>query len=185
MTKVTFITGNQGKANFLAKYLNHPVGHIKLDLDEIQSLDLHEITGHKAKQAYGKIKTPVLVEDVSLGFEALDGLPGPFTKWFEMELGVEGICKMLNNFNTRQAVARICFAYYHGHHVKFFDGEVSGSVPDKPKGNNGFGWNPIFIPFGQTKTYAEMDEDETQKFSLRTTTVYPKIREFLASLDKK
>lgn len=184
MADVTFITGNQGKADFLAKYLDHPISHKKLDLDEIQSLDLHEIAGHKARQAYEKIKIPVLVEDVSLGFEALDGLPGPFTKWFEIELGLEGICKMLDNFSSRQAVAKICFAYYDGQQLKFFDGEARGTISNKPRGNAGFGWNPIFIPNGQTKTYAEMNEKETEQYSLRTTTVYPQLKIFLADLDK-
>ena len=67
---ITFITGNQDKADYLAKYLGLPVKHIKLDLDEIQSLDLSSIVEHKVRQAYDKIKTPVIVEDVSLEFTA-------------------------------------------------------------------------------------------------------------------
>ncbi len=80
MQSVTFITGNQSKADYLAKYLGHPVEHVKLDLDEIQSLDLKVIVEHKVRQAYMKIKTPVLVEDVGLYCEALGGLPGPFMR---------------------------------------------------------------------------------------------------------
>ncbi len=178
---VTFITGNQNKADFLAKNLGHPVGHVKLDLDEIQSLDLHEITEHKARQAYEKIKKPVLVEDVSFGLDALGGLPGPFTKWFEIELGLDGICKLVDKLGNSGAIAKICFAYYDGHQIKFFDGEVRGTIPARPLGDDGFGWNPIFIPAGQTKTYAEMNEEETRKYSLRTSTVYPQLKEFLDS----
>ena len=54
MTNVTFITGNQSKADYLSKYLGHPVDHVKIDLDEIQSLDLKKIVEHKLKQAYEK-----------------------------------------------------------------------------------------------------------------------------------
>ena len=82
MANITFITGNQDKADYLAKYLGHPVDHLKLDLDEIQSLELKEIVEHKVRQAYEKVKKPVIVEDVSLEFEALGGLPGPFIKFF-------------------------------------------------------------------------------------------------------
>ncbi len=78
MKPITFITGNQSKADYLAKYLGFPVAHEKLDLDEIQSLDLREIVRHKVRQAYLRIGTPVLVEDVSLEFAGLNGLPGPF-----------------------------------------------------------------------------------------------------------
>ena len=75
MQSITFITGNQKKADYLAKYLGFPIEHEKLDLDEIQSLDLREITEHKAKQAYEEMKKPVLVEDVTLEFSALGRLP--------------------------------------------------------------------------------------------------------------
>ena len=55
MKKVTFITGNQKKADYLIRYLGFPIEHMKLELDEIQSLDLREIVEHKVKQAYEKI----------------------------------------------------------------------------------------------------------------------------------
>ena len=82
MTKVTFITGNPKKAEFLAKYLGLVVAHQKIDLDEIQSLDLRAIAGHKARQAFEVIGSPVLVEDVGLTFKSLGNLPGSFIKWF-------------------------------------------------------------------------------------------------------
>jgi predicted subunit of tRNA(5-methylaminomethyl-2-thiouridylate) methyltransferase len=75
MQSITFITGNQKKADYLAKYLGFPIEHIKLDLDEIQSLSLAEIVEHKAKQAYTKVGKPVIVEDVSLEFSVLGRLP--------------------------------------------------------------------------------------------------------------
>lgn len=64
MQTITFITGNQKKADYLAQYLGFPIEHVKVDLDEIQSLNLREIVEHKVKQAYEKIKKPVIVEDV-------------------------------------------------------------------------------------------------------------------------
>ncbi len=54
MQKLTFITGNQNKADYLSRYLGFPVEHIKIDLDEIQSLNLNEIVEHKVRQAYEK-----------------------------------------------------------------------------------------------------------------------------------
>lgn len=55
MQSITFITGNPKKADYLEKYLGFPIEHTKLDLDEIQSLDLYEVVEHKVKQAYEKI----------------------------------------------------------------------------------------------------------------------------------
>src|SRR4051812_42151089 len=99
MQKVTFITGNQKKADYLANYLGFPVEHIKIDLDEPQSLDLTEIVRHKVRQAYIHVQGPVLVEDVSLEFAALGRLPGPFIKWFIEELGLEKLCGLLEGKN--------------------------------------------------------------------------------------
>jgi len=84
MKKVVFITWNQNKADYLAKYLGFPIEHFKVDLDEIQSLDLREIVEHKVRQAYQKVWVPVIVEDVSLEFEALGRLPGTFIRFFLM-----------------------------------------------------------------------------------------------------
>lgn len=62
MKDAVFITGNQKKADYLAELLGHPVDHVKVDLNEIQSLDLHEVVKHKLRQAYAEVQRPVLVE---------------------------------------------------------------------------------------------------------------------------
>ena len=75
MQSITFITGNQKKADYLAKYLGFPIEHMKLELDEIQSLDLREVVEHKVRQAYEKVRKPILVDDVALEFSTLGRLP--------------------------------------------------------------------------------------------------------------
>lgn len=177
--KITFITGNQNKADFLAKYLGHPVAHQKLDLDEIQSLSLEEVAGHKAKQAYGIIKSPVLVEDVGMTIEAMGKLPGPFIKWFELTIGLDGVCKMVDSFESRKASVSVCYIYYDVQNMKAFNGTLHGHIAVSPRGENGFGFDPVFIPDGFDKTLAEMSDDELKGNSLRTTTVYPQIKKFL------
>ena len=138
MTNITFITGNQNKANYLAKYLGHPVDHLKLDLDEIQSLDLKEIVEHKVRQAYEKTKKPVIVEDVALEFEALGGLPGPFIKFFVDKVPFEKICSMVNG-ETRKATARCVFGYFDGQNLELFEGSLGGEIAENPSGENGMG----------------------------------------------
>lgn len=92
MEKITFITGNPKKAEYLEKYLGFPVAHKKVNLEEIQSLDLYEIVEHKVREAYKTIQSPVLVEDASLEFRALGRLPGTFIKFFLEEMSEETIC---------------------------------------------------------------------------------------------
>jgi len=182
MIDFTFITGNQRKADYLAQYLGGQIDHLKLNLDELQSLDLYEIVEHKVKQAYAIVKKPVIVEDVSLVFDALGKLPGPLIKWFLEELKVDGLCKNLDNYEDRSATAQILFAYYDGQEIKYFYGESRGTVATKPRGDFGFGWNAVFIPEGSDKTFAEMPDKELAPFSHRAKAV-EKLKAFLTTLE--
>ncbi len=184
MNRVTFITGNQFKAAFMAKFLDYPVEHQKIELDEIQSLDLHKITEHKARQAYELIKSPVLVEDIGLTIKALGDLPGPLIKWFEEALGLQGICDLVDNLGSREARAAVVFAYFDGLDINFFDGAVEGKIIKSSRGDDSFGWNSIFVRDGCGKTFAQMTDEELKKYSLRTTTVFPEIKTFLEQLKK-
>lgn len=162
MKQVTFITGNQSKADYLAKYLGVPVAHHKLDLDELQSLDLKEIVEHKVKQAYEAVKQPVIVEDVSLEFCALGRIPGPFIKWFLEELDYDTICSLLEG-KDRSAIGRCMFGYYDGERLEFMEGSLKGTIADAPRGKDGFGWDKIFIPEGYTQTRAELSANDYEK----------------------
>ncbi len=184
--KVTLITGNQHKADLFAKYMGQDIKHQKLDLDEIQSLRLEEVVNHKVKQAFQIIKSPVLVEDVGLTLGVWNGLPGPFVKWFEQTIGLEGICRLLDNYPDRRAKVSVCFGYYDGTEPKFFTGSVEGKIAETVRsGPSNFGWNPIFIPDGFDKTYAEMTAEEEAIHGLRATTVYPQLKQFLSAIDNK
>lgn len=180
MADITFITGNQNKADYLAKYLGFPVSHKKVDLDEIQSLDLKAIVDHKVRQAYAVVKSPVLVEDVALEFSALGRFPGTFIKFLVDEVPFETICRMLDGMN-RDAVARCVFGYYDGVEVLFFEGQLRGAIADHPSGENGFGWDRIFIPEGYSVTRAELSEKDDQK-TYTTIKPFAELKDFLKLL---
>jgi non-canonical purine NTP pyrophosphatase (RdgB/HAM1 family) len=173
-----FITGNQHKADYLAKWLEMPVDHRKIDLDEIQSLNLRVIVEHKVRQAYDIVKQPVLVEDVGFTFEALGRLPGPLIKWFLEELGDTGLCRLADGLEHRKAHVSIIYALFDGTDIHYFENHVQGAVAPEPRGEYGFGWNAIFIPDGLDKTYAEMTDDEVRPFSVRAQAI-EKIKDFL------
>lgn len=160
-----FITGNQSKADYLAALLGVQLAHQKIELDEIQSVSLEEIVTHKVKQAYAAIQKPVLVEDVALGFDAISGLPGPFVKFFvDAPDGLENLCRMLDGFSDRGAVAKSVFGYYDGVEVQLFAGELRGTIAQHPRGDGGFGWDKIFEPTGYDgRTRAELNPDEDQE----------------------
>ncbi len=173
---VTFITGNQKKAEYLEKLLGLSIHYQKLDLDEIQSLDLHTIVEHKVRQAFDLIKKPVLVEDVSLEFEELHGLPGPFIKFFVDTVPFEKICNMIKE--NRNATARCVFGYFDGSTLKFFESKLGGKIATEPRGENGYGWDRLFIPEGYEVTRAEMNEEDNHKAYLLIKPI-EQVREFL------
>ncbi len=164
---MTFITGNAAKAKYLSDYFHFPIEHKKLDLKEIQSLDLREITEDKVKRAFEVVQSPVLVEDTSLVFKSLKGLPGPLIKWFFETLGNDGLCKLVDGLDNRSAYAEVQFALYDGVEMHIFEGRIEGTTAGTPRGDSGFGWDPIFIPNGYDKTWAEMTEDEKHETSMR------------------
>ncbi len=164
---LTFITSNPDKARLLSQYLDFPIIHKPIDLIEIQSLDLPTILEYKAKEAYTHVLSPVLVEDTSLRFGPLGKLPGPLIKWFLTELGTSGLCRLLDGYSDRSALAEVQFGLYDGQSFQAFAGAQEGSIAPAPRGNNGFGWDAIFIPAGYQKTWAEMTAEEAQATSMR------------------
>ena len=183
MKTVTFITGNPHKADYLSRMLGLPLKHRAVDLTEIQSTSLGEIVEHKVRQAYAIAKCPVLVEDVALEFTALGGLPGPFIKFFvEAPNGLENLCRMLDGFDDRSAVAACVFGYYDGHQAKLFRAEFGGFVAKHPAGDSGFGWDKIFCPDGYvSKTRAELTPNEDAE-TYRLFKPIDAVHQFLATL---
>jgi len=177
---ITFITGNEHKAKYVAQWLGGSVPHRTLELDEIQTLDLHQLVDHKAKQAYDLLKTPVLIEDAQLTCTSLGNLPGPFIKFFVQEIGPAGIAQMLNSFEDRTAHGRICYGLYDGKTMHYFEGEMHGSIAREPRGEGGFGFDRIFINDGYTKTRGEMNEYEYAQTSYRKLAL-DKLKEYLAT----
>lgn len=180
MKQVTFITGNQNKADKLAEYLDLPIKHQKLELDEIQTLDVHKIVEHKVKQAFALTNSPVLVEDVSLEFKALNGLPGPFIKFFIDNIPFQDICDLLNG-KSREARASAVFGYYDGKILKIIEGGLNGSIAETPSGANGWEWDQFFIPEGYDVTRASLNDSDYKKTYLQIKP-FEALKQFLLTL---
>jgi inosine triphosphate pyrophosphatase len=154
MTTITLVTGNPHKLAELQTVFpaSLRLTSRKLQLDEIQSLDLHEILRHKLHQAYDIVKAPVIVEDVSAELEKLNGLPGPFVKFVEERLGKGGLYKLAGEGRVKI----ICsMGYYDGTTEHIVDGVIEGSIV-APREGEGFGFDFEFIPDGYDKTMSEL-----------------------------
>lgn len=155
-----FVTGNTHKLKEFEAILGIKLNHSDLDLDEIQSVEVEEVAIHKAKQAYELLHEPVIVEDTGLYFEELNGLPGALVKFFIKSLSLEQMCSLVKE--NRKAAAITCIVYFDGKTIKVFKGETKGEIADGPRGTNGFGWDPIFIPEGYNQTFAEITSEEKE-----------------------
>eukprot|EP00914_Ancora_sagittata_P005872 GHVO01011814.1.p1 GENE.GHVO01011814.1~~GHVO01011814.1.p1 ORF type:complete len:197 (-),score=30.75 GHVO01011814.1:383-973(-) len=189
--KLYFCTGNQGKLKELSKTFEGcgiEIQNIDIEIPEWQGTS-HEIARKKCTWAYDSISATapeggdihLIVEDTSLGFNAMNGLPGPYIKWFVQELGPPGLHKMLHGFEDKTAVATCTFAYWNGvgKGPLLFEGKTAGTIVE-PRGGNNFCWDPVFQPEGSTKTYAEMDREEKGSISHRGKAGIL-LREFLVS----
>lgn len=172
------VTSNENKAKEIGLVLGRPVRCVGLELSEIQALDVEDVIEQKAREAFKQIGKPVLVEDTSLTFEAWDGLPGALIRWFVTTVGNAGLCKMLEAYENRDATAETCLGYFDGEVFYPFSGSVAGSVVEIPRGDKGFGWDPIFQPHGWDKTFAEMTPGEKDSVSMRKIAVL-KLKKFL------
>jgi len=167
MKKIIFATTNENKIREASEILRIKIIPKELKIDEIQTFDPVECVKKKAETAFNLAKTPILVEDTSLFFNAWGRLPGVFIDYFMKSLGNEGILKLLSTEKNRVAIAQTSLCYFDGKKAIITKGVVKGSIAKKIKGDQGFGWDPIFIPEGRNKTFAEMASSEKNSLSMR------------------
>jgi non-canonical purine NTP pyrophosphatase (RdgB/HAM1 family) len=186
MKGLTFITGNPKKAKYAAELLGMPVEHIKMDLPEIQSLQLEEVIECKLAAAYSAIGKPVFCEDVALHFDAMGRLPGPFIKFFLSELGADGLCRLLDG-KSRDALARCIIGYQDADGQRFFEGALRGTISEKPvSGGSGFGvigWDDVFIPEGYDTTRGNLTPEKYDETYLKLRR-FDLMKEFLQQKGK-
>jgi non-canonical purine NTP pyrophosphatase (RdgB/HAM1 family) len=140
---------------------------VDLDLPEPQSFDPSEVAAVKVRAAFDRLRRPVLVEDSGLEVAAWGGFPGALVKWLTKGAGLEGITRMLDAFPDRSARAVCALACFDGERVVSARGVTEGAIAGRPRGTRGFGWDPIFVPEGLDRTYAELEPDEKDRLSHR------------------
>ena len=169
--KITFITGNKNKLREVQQIFgsdqSYTIESLNLDLPELQG-EPEYIVSEKCRLASLKVDGPVLVEDTSLCFNALLGMPGPYIKWFQDKIGLEGLNNLLMAYEDKSAVAQCIFAYKNSTYepIQLMSGIVNGTIVPA-RGPNNFGWDPIFLPDGYTQTFGEMEPEVKNTISHR------------------
>lgn len=167
--KITLVSGNKSKAREIERILDIPIEIKEIELDEIQEIDLEKVAIHKVNQAFEIVKGPVLIDDVSVEINAWNGFPGPLIKWL-LKVGGDNssvLLKLLKNERDRKAIAKLAIGFHDEKKAHIFIGEVSGSISNEIRGENGFGWDPVFVPDGFKETFAEMNPKVKDKISHR------------------
>lgn len=173
MQTINFVTSNLSKLEQVHAILGNDTSlklvHHSLALPELQA-SLDEIAINKCITAAAIMGDTVLVEDTALTFNGLNGLPGPYIKTFIQQIGLEGLIRILSNFEDKTATAISTFAYTEGPNqpVKLFTGTMQGKII-KPSSStpNQTNWQSIFQPEGYNMSYAMMEQDQKNKISHR------------------
>lgn len=167
---IYFITGSAKKLAEVQAILPD-VQQLEIDLPEIQALDAHVIIRAKLQEAFKHHQGEFMVEDTSLALAGLNGLPGPLIKWFMQTVGNDGLAKLAADSGNPHATATTLIGYARTpDDIHFFEGTIEGEIV-APCGETNFGWDPIFLPAGHTKTFAEMTADEKNEVSMRRRAV--------------
>jgi XTP/dITP diphosphohydrolase len=135
---------------------------------EIRSDDVSMVALEAAKHAYAILKKPVVVDDTGLFIEALKGFPGAYPGYVLDTIGKQGVLRLMNGIENRNAKFVTAVGYMNESQSKIFVGEMEGKMAETIMGEGGFGYDPIFIPTGLNVTYAQLGFTEKVNISHRT-----------------
>jgi XTP/dITP diphosphohydrolase len=185
--RLVLVTQNKHKLKELTplfKKYNVDFDTTSLEKHEIRSDSIEEIAREAAKVAYETLKQPVVVDDTGFFVKALHGFPSSYAGIVLEFIGYEGILRLMTDKVERASVFMTAVSYFDGENLESFVGTMSGSVARESAGVGGFGYDPIFIPEGFTKTYAELTFDEKVSISHRTKAFDEFLKWYRSILDK-
>ena len=170
---------NKGKvveiADLLAPFNLDVVSAAELDLPEPEETGTTFVANAvlKAEAAVQGSGLPCLADDSGLAVEGLDGDPGIYSaRWagperdFDMAMGLVNE-KLGDNANRRAYFISVLSLAWPDGHLETFEGRVHGTMIWPPRGTEGFGYDPMFMPDGYDKTFGEIPYDEKQRISHR------------------
>ncbi|MFY8127301.1 MAG: RdgB/HAM1 family non-canonical purine NTP pyrophosphatase [Chitinophagaceae bacterium] len=186
---LVFATNNNNKVLEIRKLLPHQYNittlkeaGIYVDIPEPHHT-LHENAIEKVDYIFNTTKQNAFAEDTGLHVEALNGEPGVKSARYAGEEksdanNIKFLLHKLELFQNKSAYFKTVIALRLNGELHLFEGVCEGKIIATPTGENGFGYDPIFVPNGSTKTFAEMSLDEKNLFSHRKKATQ-KLIEFL------
>jgi len=116
-------------------------------------------------------------DDTGLEVEALDGAPGVYSARYagpehDSQANILKLLQALDGQTNRKARFRTVIAFILGDDAFFFEGIINGQITESPRGTNGFGYDPVFVPDNYTETFAELSESAKNSISHRAKAVH-------------
>ncbi len=171
MIRIAIATSNKHKveeANEVLKRFGIEVYPVNVKKVEVQSENLEEIAVEAARYAYREFGKPIIVEDSGLFIRALNGFPGPYSSYVYKTIGLWGVLKLLEGCDDRSAYFKAVVALaLDERNIQVFTGVVEGFIAYEARGSQGFGFDPIFVPLGYDKTFAELGKEVKCRISHR------------------
>ncbi len=192
MKKLVFATNNPHKLEEIRAILGSKLEILSLadigcDADIPETAETLEGNALiKAHYVYDNYKLDCFADDTGLEVDALHGLPGVHTARYaypdrhDPEANMIKLLEALRENNDRNARFRTVIALIEKGKELLFEGVVEGVIAREKSGTQGFGYDPVFIPEGNSKTFAELGEDIKNTISHRARAVQ-KLAEYLAS----
>jgi len=174
MPTITFATGNEGKlaeARNQLEPLGFPVEGYADGYPEIQADTLEAVARFGLDHLAGRLEEPFLLEDAGLFVDTLDGFPGVYSSYAFGTIGNEGVLDLLGDREERRARFRSVVGLREEDANRTFVGEIEGRITHQPRGDGGFGFDPIFEPLEAERTFAEMSQDEKVEISHRSASL--------------
>ncbi|GGL84719.1 non-canonical purine NTP pyrophosphatase [Deinococcus aerolatus] len=174
--QVTVATGNAGKVREIGEALAElgwtlrPLGN--LTLPEETGATYEENAALKACTVALMTRTYALADDSGIEVDALNGEPGVYSARFggrdsDLERNLYLLERLRGQGNRRARFVSVVILAHPNGHVETYRGELPGTLLEGPRGSGGFGYDPLFVPDGQTRTLAEMTVAEKQAISHR------------------
>ncbi len=171
---IAFVTTNEGKFREVSARLVDAgirVVHEDRSYPEIQTDRLEKVVRFAATVLDDQIKGDYLIDDSGLFVDRFGGFPGVYSSYVYKRLGCAGILKLLDGASERGASFSTVFLLRQGDDHEVFHGDRRGTIADRERGKGGFGFDPIFVPEGASKTFAEMTVTEKNGVSHRARAV--------------
>jgi XTP/dITP diphosphohydrolase len=164
--KIVVVTSNIHKAAEITDFFGGlvEITHVSMEIPEYRHDDVGEIAYRKAEYAFHALHSPLMVDDTAFSIEALNGFPGTYAAYVLSTIGNEGILKLLEGVVNRNAYFETAVAVASKKGIRVFKGRVDGVIVS-PRGNSGFGYDPIFEV--GCCTLAELDRAEKNRISHR------------------